>query len=178
MADQSTPSVEGLLRASAPWTGVLQSRAMSIAYSPATSFNQPPQHPPTTPHTRPATSKIRTLPYQFNHHVRSHPVPDEKSHPIKPVSLCHRNRHPARRCERTLISSLAGQDKRRWPDLPRRAICKQSFYGRYDQATAFSLSAGDQRLGCDEATAPRNCVVTVNSPIFLPMSFATSFEKR
>src|SRR5450631_1708889 len=29
-----------------------------------------------------------------------------------------------------------------------------------------------------EATAPRNCVATVSSPIFLPMSFPTSVEKR
>ena len=51
-------------------------------------------------------------------------------------------------------------------DVPVGASC------RY--ARAFSR----QGFGCAEATAPRNCVATVNCPIFFPMSFPTSVEKR
>ena len=51
-------------------------------------------------------------------------------------------------------------------DVPIGASC------RY--ARAFSR----QGFGCAEATAPRNCVATVNCPIFFPISFPTSVEKR
>ena len=51
-------------------------------------------------------------------------------------------------------------------DVPAGASC------RY--ARAFSR----QGFGCAEAMAPRNCVATVNCPIFFPMSFPTSVEKR
>ena len=34
------------------------------------------------------------------------------------------------------------------------------------------------RVAGADASIPRNCVLTVNSPIFLPMSFPTSVEKR
>ena len=32
--------------------------------------------------------------------------------------------------------------------------------------------------GAADASTPRSCVLTVNSPIFLPMSFPTSVENR
>jgi len=35
-----------------------------------------------------------------------------------------------------------------------------------------------QRFGSANASRPRSCVETVNSPIFLPMSLPTSVEKR
>jgi hypothetical protein len=35
-----------------------------------------------------------------------------------------------------------------------------------------------QGFGCAEATASRSCVATVSCPIFFPISFPTSVEKR
>ena len=52
------------------------------------------------------------------------------------------------------------------------------YQGAGSVAESSSASSADHGFGCAKATGPSNCVPTVNSPIFVPMSFPTSVEKR